>query len=99
MADRFVYLQHHLVGHEEDVRAAGRTVRRRQKLQRLRREPAAATHEIAMLKAFESALLRIEEAASLRLGLVIRRDMRGRDGITELLVYFSAPIREIDLFD
>src|SRR5205085_11480353 len=86
VADRFMDLQHHLVGHQQQIHAAGWTIRRREQLQGFIREALAAPYEPIVWQTREITLLCVEESSRLRVAAFVRRDSRVRNRVNEALV-------------
>ena len=57
MADRLMDLQHHLVGHQQQIAGPGRTIGRHQQLQRLAGDSRAAAEQAACPNHLQATLL------------------------------------------
>ena len=96
MPDRLVHLQHHLVGQQQEIHLSRRAVRRREELQRLLRQACAAADEARALDLLVAALLRVIEAACLRVARLVRRHAHVRHDEVKALPQLAAGVGEID---
>ena len=102
VADGLVDLQHHLVGHQQQVARALRGVRRQQQLQRLIGDFRAGTDQAAAADHIKATLLAevlAAQGAGLAVAAVVGGDVQARVDEALGLTQFGAGAVEVDLLD